>query len=102
MLVSKVAAAAEEAREEVEGVMVSAATTLLPLFETFMAVLVIDLAGFGVGEGFVCVCDFDEFLFGCLVASASVIRISISPIANCDRTGSYQGGISCSMFGTRV
>src|SRR3954471_17777703 len=57
------APAAEEAREEIEGVVVPvAAAALLALFEAFVAVLVVDFAGFWVGEGFVCFCYFDEFL----------------------------------------
>jgi hypothetical protein len=50
-LVAVVAAAAEEAAEEVEWVVpaAAAAALLLALLETFVAVLVVDLAGFGVG-----------------------------------------------------
>jgi hypothetical protein len=98
----EVAAAAEESREEVKGVMMAAATTLLPLFEAFVAILVVDLACFGFGEGFVCFCDFDEFLFGGFIASASSIRNATSPVCSWIRTGSYRDGISCSVFGRRV
>lgn len=67
-------AAAEESAEDVEGVMVSSATALLPLLESFVPILVVDFAGFGLGEGFVCFCYFDEFLFGCVIASASLLE----------------------------
>jgi hypothetical protein len=64
-------AAAEETREEVEGVMmVTSTAALLALFETFMAVLIVDFARLGIREGFVCFCYFDEFLFSGFVASA--------------------------------
>lgn len=64
-LVAEVAAAAEEAAEEIEGVVAaSAAALLLALFEAFVAVLVVDLAGFGVREGFVGFGDLDEFVVG--------------------------------------
>lgn len=96
-------AAAKESRKDIERIMVSSASAaLLPLFETFVAVLVVDLAGFGDGESFVCFCYFDEFLFGGFVASASIIRNFKSLICNRDRTDSYQDGISCSVFGMRV
>lgn len=66
---SEVSAAAEEAREEVEGVVVLLAAALLALLEAFVPVLVVDFAGLGVGEGFVGFGYFDEFLFGCVVVS---------------------------------
>jgi S1-C subfamily serine protease len=37
---------------------------LLALLETLVAVLVVDLAGFGVGEGFVGFGDEDELVVG--------------------------------------
>jgi hypothetical protein len=95
-------AATKESRKYVEGVMVSSSATLLPLFETFVSVLIVDLAGFGDRESFVCFCYFDEFLFGSLIASARLIRKSNLSIWNDDHTDSYQDGISCSMFGTRA
>jgi hypothetical protein len=49
-------------------VVVAAAAALLALFEAFMPVLVVDFAGFGVREGFIGFGNFDEFLFGGLVA----------------------------------
>lgn len=67
------AAAAEEAGEEVEGVVLLAAATarglLAVLGEAFVAVLVVDAAGGGVGEGVVGVGYGDEILFGGVVAS---------------------------------
>lgn len=69
----EVAAAAEEAGEEVERVVLLAATAagglLAMLGEAFMAILVVDTAGGGVGEGVVGVGYGDEFLFGGVVAS---------------------------------
>lgn len=61
---------AEEAREEVEWVVAPRATAaaLLVLRQPFVAVLVVDLAGFGLGECVVGFGDGDEFLGGGLVA----------------------------------
>jgi hypothetical protein len=64
-----VTAAAEEAREEIEGVASVTVASFLVLFEAFVAVLVVDFAGFGFGKGFVGFGDFDEFLLGGLVTS---------------------------------
>ncbi len=64
------AAAAEETREEVERVVpAAAAAALLMLFEPFVAVLVVDAAGFGRGEGVVGFGYLDEFLGGGFVAT---------------------------------
>jgi hypothetical protein len=65
-LVAVVATAAKEAAEEVEWVVApaTAAALLLALLETLVAVLVVDLAGFGVGEGFVGFGDEDELVVG--------------------------------------
>jgi len=52
-LVPEVAGAAEEAREEVEGVVRAGAAALLVLLDALVAVLVVDLAGLGLGEGVV-------------------------------------------------
>lgn len=65
----EVPAPAEEAREEVEGVVVPLAAALLVLFEALVAVLVVDAAGFGLGEGLVGFGDLDEFLVRGFVAS---------------------------------
>jgi hypothetical protein len=66
-----VAAPAEEAAEQVERVVPAAAAALplLALLEPFVAVLVVDLAGLGVGEGFVGFGDEDEFVVGCWVVA---------------------------------
>ena len=64
------AAAAEEAGEEIEGVVgATAAAALLVLFKAFVAVLVVDAAGFGDGEGVVGFGYLDEFLGGGFVAA---------------------------------
>lgn len=68
------AAAAEEAREEVEGVMVLLPATLLALLDAFMAILVVDFARLRVGKGFVGFGNFDEFLLGSLVISCRIVR----------------------------
>jgi len=49
--------------------MAAASSALLALLKTFMAVLVVDLAGFGSGKGFVGFCYLNEFLFGRFIAS---------------------------------
>ena len=67
---TKVTAAAEEAREEIEGVASVTVASFLVLFEAFMTVLIVDFACFGFGKGFVCFSDFDEFLLGRLVTTA--------------------------------
>ena len=67
----KVSVAAEEAREHVEGVMVLAAAALLSLLQTFVAILVIDLAGLGVRERFVCLCHLYKLLLCGLISSAN-------------------------------
>lgn len=67
----EVARAAEEAGEEVERV-VAAATAAAALFvlgEAFVAVLVVDFARFGAGEGVVGVGDLDESFGGGVIAS---------------------------------
>jgi len=46
---AEMATAAEEAREEVEGVASLTVTSFLVLFEAFVAVLIVDFAGFGFG-----------------------------------------------------
>lgn len=63
-LVAKVTAAAEEAGEKIKGVVMLAAA-LLALLEAVVTILVVDLAGFGVDEGFVSFRDFDELVVGC-------------------------------------
>ena len=60
------APAAEEAGKKVEGVvgLVGVTAGLLVLFEAFVAVLVVDAAGFGGGEGVVGFGYGDEFFVG--------------------------------------
>ena len=75
---SKVPAAAEEAGEEVEWIVASSAAALvLALLQAFVAVLVVDFARFGVGEGFVGFGDFDEFLFGGFIAAVVCVSCDI-------------------------
>jgi hypothetical protein len=65
-----VAVAAEEAREEVKGVVAAAATAaVLVVLYSIVAITVVDLASFGVGEDFVGFGDFDELAVGSLITS---------------------------------
>ena len=76
--------AAEEAGEEVEGVVAATATataaaaTLLVLGETVVAVLVVDFAGFGDGEGVVGFGYLDEFFGGGGVAAVGKENLLVS------------------------
>lgn len=71
LAVAEVSAAAEEAREEVEGVVgVLVAGTGFVLGEAFLAVLVVDLACGFVGERVVGFGYGDEFRVGAVVAAA--------------------------------
>ncbi len=66
------AGAAEEAGEEVERVVAATgAAPLLVLGEAFVAVLVVDFAGFGGGEGVVGIGDLDELFGGGVIATTS-------------------------------
>jgi hypothetical protein len=87
--------ATEESGKYVERVMMSTASTLLSLFQSFVAVLIVNFARFGDGESFVCFCYFNELLFGCLIASVWLVRKINLLTAIDERTGSYQDGISC-------
>lgn len=83
--VSEVPRSAEEPGEEVEGVVVllGAAAALLVLLYAVVAVLVVDAAGFFVGEDFVGFGYGDEFVVGCVVASGGGLVWD-----NCRSTGS--------------
>ena len=63
-LVSVVAATPEETAEYIKGVMLLKPSTLLPLLDAFMSVLIVDLAGLGVGKGFVGLGYFNKLVFG--------------------------------------
>ena len=68
---TEVSAAAEEARKEVEGVvLLTGSAALLVLLDAVMAVFVVDLAILFFGEDFVGRRYLDEFL-GCCVVTAS-------------------------------
>lgn len=64
------AGAAEEAREEVKGV-VGAAAGCFVFGEAFVAVLVVDSTRFRLGEGFVGRCDLDKFFMGGFIAAGT-------------------------------
>lgn len=68
-MAAEVAASTEEPAEKVEGVVVTATAALLPLLEALVAVLVVDLAGLRVDEGFVGFRDFDKLVLGGRVAT---------------------------------
>ena len=63
------AGAAEEAGKEVERVVGARGAAGLLLGEAFVAVLVVDAAGFGGGEGVVGFGYLDEFLGGGFIAA---------------------------------
>ncbi len=67
--VSEVAAAAEEAGEEIERVMLAGLTALFVLVEAIVSVLVVDAPGFCRGEGVVGFGYRDEFVMGGVVTS---------------------------------
>jgi hypothetical protein len=70
--VSEMPAAAEEAREEVERIVSATApatSAFFVLLHAFVTVLVVYPADFGVDEGVVGVCDFDEFVLSFFIAS---------------------------------
>lgn len=68
---SEVAAAAEEAGEEIERVMLAGLTTLFVLVEAIVPVLVVDAPGFCRGEGVVGFGYRNEFVMGGVVTSVS-------------------------------
>jgi hypothetical protein len=75
-LLTKVTAAAEEAREEVEGVVLLARTAAFSvLLDAVVAVLVVDLAGLFVDEDLVGVGYRDELLRSFIVATGSVLVV---------------------------
>jgi hypothetical protein len=69
LLVSKVATATEEAREEVKWVVLLVAPALLVALDAFMPVSIVYFPQLGVDEGLVRLGDFDELVMGCLVAA---------------------------------
>jgi len=87
--------AAEESREEVERVVVVASAALLPLLQALMSVLVVDLAGLGVGESFVRFCYLDELLLGGGIPTAGLLVQALIRFEKGGSTGSYRGGIFC-------
>ena len=103
--------AAEEAGEEVEWIMRAASlSALLVLFEAFVAVLIVDAAGFRLREGVVGFGDLDEFFGGRFIATAEMKGVSFGYIRRVrllkgdsggeegrknGLTDSCRGGISC-------
>lgn len=77
---AKVATAAEEAREQVEGVVVlgGPAAALLVLLYAVVAVLVVDAAGFFVDEDLVGFGYGDEFVVGGVVSPGALLVGSIT------------------------
>ena len=69
----EVATTAEEAAEKVERVMRAAGTLAgLVLFQTFIAVLIVDTPCFRLGESVVGFGDLNEFLGGAFVAAGGM------------------------------
>jgi len=70
----EVATTAEEAREEVEGVLATtaSASALFVALDAFVAVLVVDATELRVAEGFVGFGDLDEFVLGGAVVGVLV------------------------------
>jgi hypothetical protein len=69
-------AAAEEAREEIEGVvMARGAVAGLLLLDAFVAVLVVDAAGFAIGEDVVGFGDGDESVVCLFIAAGFCVSI---------------------------
>ena len=109
-MAAKVTASAEEPAEKVEGVVVAAASALLPLLKALVAVLIVDFAGLGVDEGFVGFGNFDKLILRGFVApvrcgtSVSWTRgeCVVLAIAPAELTGSCQGGTSWIAFGTLI
>jgi len=54
---------------------VLAAASLLPLFQAFVSVLVVDFAGFGVRESFVSFCYLDELLLRGGIPTACLLNL---------------------------
>lgn len=75
---AEMSASAEEPGKEVEGVVVLAAASLLPLFEAFVSVFVVDFAGFGVREGFVSFCYLDKLLLGGGIPTACLLNLGMN------------------------
>ena len=68
-MVSKVSRAAEEAREEVEGIVVlPRSTATLVLFDSVVSVLVVDLPRLVTAEDLVRLSYLDELLVCCLIS----------------------------------
>lgn len=67
-MAAEVTTTAEEPAEKVKWVVMAAATALLSLLQTLVTILIVDLAGLGVDEGFVGFGDFDELVLGGVVA----------------------------------
>jgi len=92
---TKVAAAAEEAGEKVEGIVVLARTAAFSvLLNAFVAVFIVDFAGFFFDEDFVGVGYSDKLFRGFIVATGLVLVIVVEQW-NMWHTDSCRGGISC-------
>ena len=73
--------AAEEAGEEIEWIVGAAAlSALLMLFQPFVTVLVVDAAGFGLGEGVVGFGDLDELFRGRFIATGQMKGVNYDSI----------------------
>jgi hypothetical protein len=76
-MTAEVATSAEESAEKIKGVMMTAIATLLSLLEALVAVLIVDLAGLGVDEGFVGFRDLDKLVLGGIIAPIGCIALDL-------------------------
>lgn len=102
--------AAEELREQIERVVVlmpptaAGGVTRGMLLDAFMAVFVVDVAGFGGDEDLVSFSDIDEFLRSGFIAPGGlcmyVLAFAGNPIrGGAERTGFCLDGVVCSARG---
>ena len=102
---SEVSGPAKEAGEEVEWIMRAAAlSALLVLFEAFVAVLIVDAAGFRLRKGVVGFGDLDEFFGGRFIATAEMKGVRLLAIyVECgllngdSRFGALEHGVGMSL-----
>jgi len=82
-LVTKVPITAKKSREHIKWVMMVTTTTLLPLFQALMSILVVDLAALGVGESFICFCDLYELFLRFFIPSEYMSGVFLHLLEGC-------------------
>ena len=80
---SEVSTATEEATEEIERIMhpASSLATLLVLFHTFVAILIVDLPDLRIDENIICFGDLDEFLMRFLIIGVLIGVVFLGEVA---------------------